>query len=131
MYASERWSAENHTGRCSDRGTLGMVAPCCEDHPMNGPDMDHGTNDPFSANAGSRQPDLSQYEDPLPDIGSNDAETLRKIKRGTSAFGRIAGITILAGAVGLGYWAYQSSASYDTRMNVLEAASHLEGDAKL
>src|SRR5688572_8707237 len=95
---------------------------------MNGPDPQH---DPFSARPPSQEPDLSAYEDPLPDIGSSDAETIAKINRRTSPFGRIVGVLIVAGAVGLGYWAYQQNVSFDSRNAVLEEAGKLEGPAML
>lgn len=95
---------------------------------MNGPDMQH---DPFSTRPPTQEPDLSVYDDPLPDIGSNDAETIAKINRRTSPFGRVVGALIITGAVGLGYWAYQSSVSYNNRMAILEEAGRLEGDARL
>ena len=47
------------------------------------------------------------------------------MNRRTSPFGRIVGIAIVAGAVGLGYWAYKSSVSYDTRNDVLNEAAKL------
>lgn len=97
---------------------------------MQGPDLDPRYNqpqDPFSAQqqAPNNAPDFSAYEDPLPDIGGTDDETIRKMNRRTSPFGRIVGTAILAGAVGLGYWAYKSTASYDTRNDVLVEAAKL------
>ncbi len=81
-------------------------------------------NDPFTASGRGAQ-DLSAYEDPLPDVGGTDAETIRKINRRTSPFGRVVGLLLIVGAGGLGYWAYQNGASYETRMNSLEAAGKL------
>ncbi len=102
---------------------------------MNGPSMDphYDDNDPFNANSGrvQQQQDFSAYEEPLPDVGRSDDETIRKINRRTSPFGRIAGILMIGGALGLGYWAYESSASYDTRMDALTEAGKLEGPARL
>lgn len=98
---------------------------------MQGPDLDpryNQPNDPFSAQQqvpNNNGPDFSQYEDPLPDIGGTDDETIRKMNRRTSPFGRIVGTAILAGAVGLGYWAYKSTVSYDSRNDVLNEASKL------
>lgn len=103
---------------------------------MQGPEMDPRYNqphDPFSAQQphAAMGPDLSAYEDPLPDIGGTDDETIRKMNRRTSPFGRIVGTAILAGAVGLAYWAYESSVSYENRNAVLEEAGKLEGEPML
>ena len=100
---------------------------------MQGPEMDPHTkpHDPFQAPPPSAGPDFSAFEDPLPDVGSNDAETIRKINRRTSPFGRIVGVSLVVGAVGLGYWAYQSSISYENRNKVLEEAGKLKGPAML
>jgi HEAT repeat protein len=102
---------------------------------MTGPDTDprFDQHDPFSARPGMQQqgPDLSAYEDPLPDIGGSDAETIAKINRRTSPFGRIVGVLLVGGTVALGYWAYKSSVSYEGRMTVLEDAGKLEGPAML
>jgi HEAT repeat protein len=99
---------------------------------MNGPDPRYDDHDPFTqGHAPQQQQDFSAYEDPLPDIGGNDAETIRKINRRTSPFGRIAGVLIVAGAVGLGYWAYKSSISYDNRMDALNEAGKLQGEPML
>ncbi|HEX6246118.1 MAG TPA: HEAT repeat domain-containing protein, partial [Polyangiales bacterium] len=95
---------------------------------MQGPDPYNQPHDPFSAQQ-SRQaaPDFSQYEDPLPDVGGTDDETIRKMNRRTSPFGRIVGTAILLGSVGLAYWAYKSSVSYENRNTVLEEAGKLSG----
>jgi HEAT repeat protein len=87
-------------------------------------------NDPFSRRPAPAA-DFSAYEDPLPDIGSTDDETIRKMNRRTSPVGRVVGIAIIAGAVGLGYWAYEQNASYETRNVVLDEAGKLEGEAML
>ncbi len=81
-------------------------------------------NDPFTA-SGRGGPDLSAYEDPLPDTGGTDDETIRKINRRTSPVGRVVGILLIAGAAGLGYWAYIDSTTYDKRMDAVEAAGKL------
>jgi HEAT repeat protein len=90
-----------------------------------------GHHDPYSAQQAPAGPDLSAFEDPLPDIGGNDAETIRKMNRRTSPFGRIVYVGVLAGAVGLAYWAYQSSVSYENRNKVLEEAGKLTGEPML
>jgi HEAT repeat protein len=97
---------------------------------MQGPDPYNQPHDPFSAQRQAAGPDLSQYEDPIPDIGGSDDEIARKMNRRTSPFGRIVGTAIVLGAVGLGYWAYQSSTSYDNRNAVLDAAKGLQGKAQ-
>lgn len=99
---------------------------------MQGPDMDpyETDQDPFSRKQ-APMTDLSQFEDPLPDIGGTDDETIRKMNRRTSPVGRILGVVIVAGAVGLAYWAYENSASYETRNVVLDEAGKLEGEARL
>jgi HEAT repeat protein len=101
---------------------------------MQGPDLDPRYNqphDPYSQHQAQLGPDLSAYEDPLPDIGGSDAETIRKMNRRTSPFGRLVYLGVLAGAVGLGWWAYQSSMSYETRNTVLEEAGKLTGEPML
>ena len=99
---------------------------------MNGPGMDPNQNDPFTAKTGSpHQTDFSAYEDPLPDVGGTDAETIKKINRRTSPFGRVVGALIIVGSIGLGYWAYESSVAYDSRMEPLQEAAKLEGEARL
>ncbi len=103
---------------------------------MQGPDSDRRfdpQHDPYAQNPGAQQPqfDFSQYEDPLPDIGGNDDEIMRKMNRKTSPIGRVVGIAIVGGALGLGYWAYQQNAAYETRNQALEAAGALQGEAML
>jgi HEAT repeat protein len=102
---------------------------------MQGPDLDPRYQQPYDPYSAQQQPqlgpDLSQFEDPLPDIGGNDAETIRKMNRRTSPFGRIVYLAVLAGAVGLGWWAYKSSMSYETRNSVLEEAGKLQGEPML
>lgn len=52
----------------------------------------------------------------------NDDPTLKQIKRRTSTFGRLVGISIVVGAVGLGIFYYKRSEAYEQRMDgVLEA----------
>lgn len=87
-------------------------------------------NDPFSASRGAAQ-DLSQFEDPLPDVGGTDAETIRKINRRTSPVGRVVGIALVLGAAGLGYWAYENSATFETRMVAIEEAGKLPPEQML
>jgi HEAT repeat protein len=95
---------------------------------MQGPDPYNQPHDPFSAQQPRQAaPDFSQYEDPLPDVGGSDDEIARKMNRRTSPFGRIVGTLIVAGSVGLAYWAYKSSISYDNRNAVLEEAAKLSG----
>jgi HEAT repeat protein len=100
---------------------------------MQGPDPYNQPHDPFSAQQPrpAAGPDFSQYEDPIPDIGGSDDEIARKMNRRTSPFGRIVGTAILAGAVGLGYWAYQSNVSYEHRADVLNEAKTLTGEPQL
>jgi HEAT repeat protein len=109
---------------------------------MQGPDSDRRfdpQNDPFSSRHAAQghapqQPgnvDLSQFEEPLPDVGSSDDEIMRNMNRKTSPVGRIVGIAIIGGALGLGYWAYQSNVSYENRNQLLEQAGTLQGDAML
>jgi HEAT repeat protein len=99
---------------------------------MQGPDPRYPQpNDPFGAQPGPSAPDFSAYEDPLPDIGATDDETIRKMNRKTSPFGRIATALIVTSAVGLGYWAYQGNIAYENRNAGIEAAGKLEGDAML
>jgi HEAT repeat protein len=102
---------------------------------MQGPDLDPRYNQPHDPYSPQHQaqlgPDLSAYEDPLPDIGGSDAETIRKMNRRTSPFGRLVYLGVLAGAVGLGWWAYKSSMSYETRNTVLEEAGKLKGEPML
>ncbi|MDB4987379.1 MAG: repeat protein [Myxococcaceae bacterium] len=105
---------------------------------MQGPESDRRfdpQNDPFSSShAPGNQPgnvDFSQYEDPLPDIGSSDDEIMRRMNRKTSPVGRVVGILIVGGALGLGYWAYQSNISYENRNQLLEQASSLQGEPLL
>lgn len=85
--------------------------------------------DPFATGAQGDAPqqDFSAYEEPLPDIGGTDDETIRKINRKTSPLGRVMAVVLIGGAAGLAYWGVQQSASYDTRMDALEAARELEG----
>ncbi len=87
-------------------------------------------NDPFTA-SGRGGPDLSAYEDPLPDVGGTDDETIRKINRRTSPVGRVVGILLVVGAAGLGYWAYIDSTTYDKRMDAVEAAGQLPPEQML
>jgi HEAT repeat protein len=98
---------------------------------MQGPDSDRRLDpqpDPYAQRPGApQQVDFSQYEDPLPDIGSTDDEIVRKMNRKTSPVGRTVGIAIVAGALGLGYWAYHQNAAYETRNQALEAAGSLQG----
>jgi HEAT repeat protein len=104
---------------------------------MQGPDSDRRFDpqyDPYAQNSGPQQPqhlDFSQYEDPIPDVGGSDDEIMRKMNRKTSPVGRIVGIAIVGGALGLGYWAYQQNAAYETRNQALEAAASLQGEALL
>jgi HEAT repeat protein len=98
---------------------------------MNGPGPNYDDHDPFTQGHAPQQQDFSAYEDPLPDIGGTDAETIRKINRRTSPFGRVAGVLIVVGAVGLGYWAYQQSVSYEHREDVLKEAGQLQGEQML
>jgi HEAT repeat protein len=103
---------------------------------MQGPESDRRfdpQHDSFSQRPASQAPgvDLSAFEEPLPDIGSNDSEIVKRMNRRTSPVGRIVGTAIVVGAVGLGYWAYQSSVSYDNRNQLLEEAASLEGEALL
>jgi HEAT repeat protein len=102
---------------------------------MQGPDLDPRYNQPHDPFSAQHQPpvgpDLSAFEDPLPDIGSSDDETIRKMNRRTSPFGRLVYLAILAGAAGLGWWAYKSSMSYETRNVVLEEAGKLSGEPML
>lgn len=103
---------------------------------MQGPNLDPRYNqqpDPFSAQQQrpAAGPDFSAYEDPLPDIGGTDDETIRKMNRRTSPFGRIVGVLIVGGAVGLAYWGYQSNVSYENRNAVLDEAKNLTGEAQL
>ena len=105
---------------------------------MQGPESDRRydpQHDPFSSgqNAGQqpRNADFSQYEDPIPDVGSSDDEIMRRMNRKTSPFGRIVGIAIVGGALGLGYWAYQSNIAYENRNALLEQAGTLQGAAML
>ncbi|MDB4972908.1 MAG: repeat protein [Myxococcaceae bacterium] len=105
---------------------------------MQGPESDRRfdpQHDPFSSShAPGHQAgnvDFSQYEDPLPDIGSSDDEIMRRMNRKTSPVGRIVGILIVGGALGLGYWAYQSNVSYENRNVLLEQAGTLQGEAML
>jgi len=103
---------------------------------MQGPNLDPRYNqphDPFSAQQQrpAAGPDFSAYEDPLPDVGRSDDETIRKMNRRTSPFGRIVGTLIVGGAVGLAYWAYESSVSYENRNAVLDEAKTLSGEAQL
>ena len=101
---------------------------------MQGPDSDRRF-DPQRQDRFAAQPapnmDFSQFEEPLPDIGSNDAETIKKMNRRTSPVGRIVGVSLVAGALGLGWWAYQSSVAYENRNQLLEEAGTLQGDAML
>lgn len=101
---------------------------------MQGPESDRRF-DPNRQDSFTAQPapnlDFSQYEEPLPDIGSNDADTIKRMNRRTSPVGRIVGASLVLGALGLGYWAYQSSVAYDNRNQLLEEASNLEGEALL
>jgi HEAT repeat protein len=98
---------------------------------MNGAEMDpYDKNDSFNA-SGTGPQDLSAFEDPLPDVGRTDDETIKKINRRTSPFGRIVGTAIIVGAVGLGYWAYQSTASFETRMDAIEEAGKLPPEQML
>ncbi len=99
---------------------------------MQGPEMDpyETDQDPFSRKQAPLT-DLSQFEEPLPDIGGTDDETIRKMNRRTSPVGRVLGVVIVAGAVGLAYWAYENSVSYEARNVVLDEAGKLEGEARL
>lgn len=99
---------------------------------MQGPEMDpyETEQDPFSRK-NAPPTDFSAYEDPLPDIGGSDDETIRKMNRKSSPLGRLVGVAILAGAAGIGYWAYQNSVAYDTRNVALEQAGSLSGEARL
>lgn len=101
---------------------------------MQGPESDRRF-DPNRQDRFSAQPapnfDFSQYEEPLADIGSNDAETIKRMNRRTSPVGRIVGTALVVGALGLGYWAYQSNVSYENRNKLLEEASSLQGEALL
>ena len=104
---------------------------------MQGPESDRRfdpQHDPFSSSHGSQQAanlDFSQYEEPLPDVGSTDDEIMRRMNRKTSPVGRIVGIAIIGGALGLGYWAYQSNVSYENRNQLLEQAGTLSGQPML
>ncbi len=99
---------------------------------MQGPDMDpyETEHDPFSRK-NAPLTDLSAFEEPLPDIGGTDDETIRKMNRKTSPLGRVLGIAILAGAAGIGYWAYNNGVAYDNRNVLLDEAGKLSGEARL
>ena len=101
---------------------------------MNGldPNMSDSPQNPDPFAGGGQPPqqqDFSQYEEPLPDIGGTDDETIKKINRRTSPVGRIVAVLLIGGAAGLAYWGVQQSASYDSRMDAIEAAKDLEGPA--
>jgi HEAT repeat protein len=105
---------------------------------MQGPESDRRfdpQHDPFSSSQSpGQQPgnlDFSQYEDPIPDVGSSDDEIMRKMNRKTSPVGRIVTIAIVGGALGLGYWAWQSNVSYEKRNELLEQAGTLQGEPML
>ncbi len=104
---------------------------------MQGPESDRRYNpqhDPFSAGAPAHPAanyDFSAYEEPLADVGSNDAETIKRMNRRTSPVGRIVGVALVLGAAGLGYWAYQSNVAYEHRNEILEQAGALQGEAML
>ncbi len=99
---------------------------------MQGPEMDpyETEQDPFSRK-NAPVTDLSAFEEPLPDIGGTDDETIRKMNRKTSPLGRVLGVAILAGAVGIGYWAYNNTLAYENRNAVLDEAGKLTGEARL
>jgi HEAT repeat protein len=99
---------------------------------MQGSDSDRRFDSQYAQKPGAPPPlDLSQYEDPLPEVGGSDDEIMRKMNRKTSPVGRVVGLAIVIGAAGLGYWAYQQNVAYETRNQALEAASGLQGEALL
>lgn len=100
---------------------------------MQGPEMDprlDPENDPFSRRP-PPAPDFSAFEEPLPDIGATDDETIRKMNRKTSPLGRVVTLAVVVGAVGLAYWAYEQNVAYENRNQVLEEAGKLRGEPML
>ncbi len=56
----------------------------------------------------------------------SDEEAMRKIGQRTSWTGRILGLLMIGGAVGLGYFYVQRNAAYESRENALDAAGQFE-----
>lgn len=63
--------------------------------------------------------------------GMSDDQALKKIGQRTSTTGKVLTIAIVLGVAGLVFTYIQSSANYDARMDGIEAAGELEGDAML
>lgn len=63
--------------------------------------------------------------------GMSDEEAIKKIGQRSSTSGKLVALLLVGGAVGLGFQYVQSSKRYETRMEGLEAAGQLEGDALL
>lgn len=96
-------------------------------------------DDMFDAEGGSVPPpggadDLSMFDndEPVPGyvMGSDD-ETLKQITKRTSTAGRIATVLILIAIPVLGYWGYQSTVAYETRMDRLEEINQMEDEAAI
>jgi HEAT repeat protein len=75
----------------------------------------------------------SAYGDDLNNLASglSDEQALRKIGSRTTTTGKIMAVVMVGGAVALGWSYMQSSQAYESRMNGIQAAGSLEGEAML